>query len=662
MCGLAGMLGRSVPDAVLRAMAGSLHHRGPDDGGIWSDPEAGVGFAHRRLAIVDLSPLGHQPMTSGDGRWVIAYNGEVYNHLDLRRQLGGDAPAWRGHSDTETLIECIARWGLQTTLQRAVGMFAIALWDRRERTLSLARDRFGEKPLYYGWAGGDFVFGSELRALRRHPRFDNPVSREALTALVARSCIASPLSIYRRVFKLVPGTILTVAPDAWSIPRDTAPVVGTRNDGITLERYWDYRQVVVDGLADPIEDDEAALLALEDALTAAIAGQAVADVPVGAFLSGGIDSSTIVALYQKLWPGKVKTFTIGFETAAYDEAPFAKAFAQHLGTEHHEQLVTARDVQDVIPLLPDIYDEPFADSSQIPTYLVSKLAREKVTVALSGDGGDELFAGYNRHVELPRLWSKVQRLPAPLRRGFGKSMAAVPPAAWNHASAILPSGRRPAFFGAKVHKVFHTLGSAHDFSDFTATFLDEWSGHGRPVIDSDPGTSRLTEDFGAAAPDVVRMMYQDATDYLPNDVLTKVDRAAMAVSLETRVPFLDHRVAAAAARIPVAQKIQGGQGKAILRKLLFRHVPAAMFERPKQGFAVPVGEWLRGPLRDWAESLLDERRLREQGYFDAAVVRRRWRSHVSGGPDATASLWAVLMFQAWLERQSSGARELEDVA
>lgn len=658
MCGLAGMLGRAAPDEVLSAMAGSLHHRGPDDGGIWSDPEAGIGFAHRRLSIVDLSPLGHQPMASSDGRWMIAYNGEVYNHLDLRRQLGADAPVWRGHSDTETLIECIAHWGLETTLQRSVGMFAVALWDRRERTLSLARDRFGEKPLYYGWAGSDFVFGSELRALRQHPRFDNPVSRAALGALVARSCIGSPLSIYERIFKLVPGTILTVAPDAWRTARDVAPAVGSRTDGITLERYWDYRQVVIDGLADPIADEEAALKALEAALTDAIAGQAVADVPVGAFLSGGIDSSMVVALYQKLKPGKVKTFTIGFDAAAYDEAPFARAFAQHLGTEHHEQLVTARDVQDVIPQLPDIYDEPFADSSQIPTYLVSKLAREKVTVALSGDGGDELFAGYNRYFGTIRLWSQMQRVPAPLRRGFGRGMAAVPPAAWNGLSALLPSGRRPAFFGARVHKVFHTLGNARSLEDFTAMYLDEWSGHGSPVRG---GGNPVGTDMqlGAAAPDVVRMMYQDAIDYMPNDILTKVDRAAMAVSLETRVPFLDHRVAAVAARIPVAMKIQGGQGKAILRKLLFRQVPAAMFERPKQGFAVPVGEWLRGPLRDWAESLLDERRLREEGYFDAAVVRRRWESHASGGPDATASLWAILMFQAWLDRQQAEMRTLE---
>lgn len=665
MCGLAGLLssGAPAPD-LLRRMAGSIAHRGPDDEGIWLDEAAGIGLAHRRLSIVDLSPMGHQPMASADDRFVLAYNGEIYNHLAIRAALETkEAIAWRGHSDTETLVEAIARWGLKKTLEQAVGMFALALWDKRDRTLMLARDRFGEKPLYYGWAGGDFLFGSELKALRCHPRFDSEVDRRALRLLAARAYIPAPFSIYEAVFKLEPGTILTATPDAPG-SRSTRPIAeGESRGGLSLERYWSYRDAVVEGLADPIRDEGEALERLEAALAEAIAGQAVADVPVGAFLSGGIDSSTVAALYQAHSPGRVKTFSIGFEEAGFDETAYAKAVAAHLGTEHHERYVSAEQARQVIPSLPAMYDEPFADSSQIPTHLVSAMARELVTVALSGDGGDELFGGYNRYIAITRLWSRLKRLPRPLRHAMGGSLGSVPPGVWNGAAALLPSGRRPAFFGTRVQKLFRRMRDADSINELMTTFLDEWEADRSPVLPHGqlPPEGMLDMDLGPGAPDVVRMMYCDAVSYLPDDILCKVDRAAMAVSLETRIPFLDHRVAELAARIPLAMKIEGGSGKSILRKLLYKHVPAQLFDRPKAGFAIPVGEWLKGPLRPWAEDLLSGRALARDGYFDADAVRQRWAAHLAGEKDSTQALWTVLMFQAWLSENRGASPGRSDV-
>ncbi|PSJ41732.1 asparagine synthase (glutamine-hydrolyzing) [Allosphingosinicella deserti] len=661
MCGLAGILGTGGRSPqLLEGMGGAIAHRGPDDQGLWQDEEAGIGLAHRRLSIVDLSPMGHQPMASADGQWVIAYNGEIYNHMRLRAELDQVRPiAWRGHSDTETLIEAIATWGLHDTLVRAVGMFAIALWDRRTRTLQLARDRFGEKPLYYGWVGSDFVFGSELKAIRKHPGFNNPIDRNALRLLGARAYIPAPFSIYEHLYKLEPGCILTVANGA-AAHRPSAPPVEGESGGISLTRYWSYRRKVLDGLADPIESSEEALERLEATLADAVAGQAVADVPVGAFLSGGIDSSTIVALYQKHAPGRVKTFSIGFEDAGFDEAVYAKSVARHFGTEHHERYVSAHEAQEVIPLLPRMYDEPFADSSQIPTHLVSRLAREHVTVSLSGDGGDELFGGYNRYIATSRLWSKLKRLPRPVRGAIGAALATVPPSGWNGLAALLPSGRRPAFFGTKVHKLFGTMRDCASLEDLVDTFLDEWAGKASPVLPHGPlpALGRYDMTLAADSPDVTRMMYADAVSYLPDDILCKVDRAGMAVSLESRIPFLDHRVAELAARIPLSMKIEGGSGKQILKRLLYKHAPQEMFDRPKAGFAVPVGEWLKGPMRPWAESLLDPRVLRDGGHFDPAMVQQRWRSHLAGEKDSTQALWTVLMFQSWLtDAQSADEAE-----
>ena len=654
MCGIAGVLsGKPVDEGLLRAMAGSIAHRGPDDEGVWSDPAAGVGLAARRLAIIDLSPHGHQPMASADGRLTISYNGEIYNHASLRRELEqvGAAPdgGWRGHSDTETLLQAIATWGLEAALAEAVGMFAFALWDAKARTLRLVRDRFGEKPLYYGWVGRDFVFASELKAIRAHPDFAAEIDRQSLAEYAAKTYIPAPRSIYRGVFKQPPGTILTVtAPDGLAA-RSEPPVEGCAERGLRLDRYWSYREVVERGLADPIADRREALEALEGALGEAVRGQSMADVPVGAFLSGGIDSSTIVAFYQKHNARPVRTFSIGFEEAGYNEANDARAVATHLKTEHHEHIVTVAEARDVIPLLPAMYDEPFADSSQIPTYLVSRFARGEVTVALTGDGGDELFGGYNRHVLAPGLWNRIGKVPRPLRALGGRALGAVPASVWTRA-------RGHPQFGAKVQKGLRIVGAARGFDDVYASFLDEWRLEDSPVAGAD---SVAVPNLDVPGGDSVRAMHADAVGYLPDDILCKVDRASMAVSLETRVPFLDHRVAELAARIPIAMKMRGGTGKLILRDLLGRHVPRALFERPKAGFAVPVGDWIKGPLRPWAEELLDSARLSGDGWFDADIVRRRWRQHLSGERDSAPAIWAVLMFQAWKASQASSGGPAE---
>ena len=654
MCGIAGLISaRRVDPQLLKRMGDAVAHRGPDDAGTWTDPEAGVGLAHRRLSIVDLSPQGHQPMHSADGRFVLNYNGEIYNHGELRRELEerGQGPegGWRGHSDTETLLQAIAAWGLEAAVGRAVGMFAFALWDRKQRVLHLARDRFGEKPLYYGWAGGDFLFGSELKSLRLHPAFDDAIDRDALGLYTARTYVPAPRSIYRGIFKLEPASILSLTLEAAGRPLGEPPRDGER-DGVKLIRYWSYRDVLRRGLAEPIASEAEALDELDRALGQAVTGQSVADVPVGAFLSGGIDSSTVCAIYQRHSSRKIRTFSIAFEQAAFNEADFAREVAAHLQTVHSEHLVTVREARDVIPLLPGIYDEPFADSSQIPTFLVSRYAREEVKVALTGDGGDELFAGYNRHFQAPRLWQQLRRVPRPLRAVAGASLGLVPQRLWQQAAGMLPARHR--HLGAKANKALRLASCAQTFDDVYAAFLDEWSGEPSPIIGFRAQANALDLDLGDGAPDALRIMYCDAVSYLPDDILCKVDRASMAVSLETRVPFLDHRVAEVAARIPLAMKVHGPTGKHILRQLLYRHVPEQLFDRPKAGFAVPVGEWIKGPLRDWAEELLDPARMATEGWFDAGVVRQRWADHLSGRRDSTPALWAVLMFQAWLDNQS----------
>ncbi len=645
MCGIAGFLdpglrwGSENIDKLAEAMASTIAHRGPDDCGSWVDRHAGVAFGHRRLAIVDVSPAGHQPMSSFNDRFVTVFNGEIYNHRELRRELG--ERAWRGHSDTETLLAAIECWGLRKTLVRSVGMFALAVWDRQERALTLARDRMGEKPLYYGWQHGAFLFGSELKALRAHPACGSEIDRDALALFMRHQYIPAPYSIYRGIRKLTPGTMLTLGP--------AHAGAGLLPDP---EAYWSLRETVAEATASPFEGDDAEAIAeLRRRLTEAIGLQQLADVPLGAFLSGGFDSSLVVALMQAQSSRPVKTFTIGFHEQRYNEAHHAKAVANHLGTDHAEMYVTARQAQEVIPGLPRFYDEPFADSSQIPTYLISRLARQHVTVALSGDGGDELFGGYTRYGNAGRLWRRMQALPPRLRDTIARGLTAVEPdvlTGWL-APLLAAMGRGTSVpAGERVSALAAALRCRHDV-DFYRLMISHW----RSPLGVVPGAREVPTVFAGAPawPALTsfeeRLMYADALTYLPDDILAKVDRAAMAESLETRVPFLDHRVVELAWRLPLSMKMRDGEGKWIVRQLLYTHVPKPLVDRPKKGLGVPVGEWLRGPLREWAESLLSVDRLEDGGLLCPGPIRARWQQHRSGRYDWSDSLWAVLAFQAW---------------
>lgn len=655
MCGIAGLLS-SDPTCFgdVHAMTDALRHRGPDDGDAWIDPAAGVAFGHRRLAVIDLSQAGHQPMHSACGRYVIVFNGEIYNNLELRAALEarGGVCAWRGHSDTETLLTCVVTWGVRATLERLVGMFAFGLFDRKERRLHLARDRFGEKPLYYGWTKKAFVFGSELSALRRAPGFDNPIDRDVVALYLQFCYVPAPYAIYQNIYKLEPGCVLSMTLADASVPFSTAPFAPcTRSGGFQIERYWSLPDIARRGLADPIMSEGEAVEQLESALANAVRRQCISDVPLGAFLSGGIDSSTIVALMQAQATQPVRTFTIGFHDAAFNEAEHAKAVAKHLGTDHTEMYVTPREAQEVIPQLPQLYSEPFADASQIPTHLVAQIARQHVTVALSGDAGDELFAGYNRYFWGRRIWSRLSWMPLVARRRLGAAIQKIPVGAWDAIGVKMPGPSRVARLGEKAHKLAHRLRTVQDLDGLYRSLVMQWPFGDAVVLGARTLPTLL--DSPALVRDVPeaenRMMLWDALTYLPDDILQKVDRAAMGVSLETRVPFLDPRVAELAWRIPLHMKIRHGKGKWVLRQVLYKHVPRELIERPKAGFGVPIHQWLRGPLRDWAENLLDEVRLRQDGFFDVELVRDSWARHVNGTHDETAKLWAVLMFQAWLQ-------------
>jgi asparagine synthase (glutamine-hydrolysing) len=641
MCGLAGFAGFKAlgqePEIVAREMADAIRHRGPDDQGTWIDVEAEIALAHRRLSIVDLSPAGHQPMPSASGRHVIVFNGEIYNHRELRARLEqeGRGIQWRGSSDTEVLLEAAAAWGLGRALELSVGMFALALFDRETRRLSLARDRLGEKPLYYGHAGGSFLFGSELKALARHPGWIGELDRDAVAMFMETGNVPAPYSIYLGIKKLLPGTILTV---------------DLTTGAETSETYWDVHAIASAGLAHPFQGTaEEAVERTEALLKASIAGQMIADVPLGAFLSGGIDSSTVVALMQSQSARPVRTFSIGFHVEGYDEAQHAKAVAKQLGTEHTELYVSEADAIEVIPRLPDIYCEPFADPSQIPTFLLSKLAREHVTVSLSGDGGDELFGGYSRHTFARSYWPTLRRFPRAARHGIASTVARVSPATWDKAMnpllAMLPKAKRPPRFGEQLHKAASIAGSDDDEALYRA-LTTRWPADARPV----PAARDVPRGGLLGSGDTLRnMMFRDLIGYLPDDVLAKVDRAAMAVSLETRVPMLDHRLVEFSWSLPDSVLSRGGRSKWPLRHLLSKYVPRPLIDRPKSGFAVPIGTWLRGRLRDWAEGLLAPARLERDGLLDADLVRRMWDDHLSGRKNAQYALWNALMLNAWLD-------------
>lgn len=669
MCGLSGFL---LVKPLLQAqslktnvefMTRQLKHRGPDDLGHWFDSSAGIALGHARLAIIDLSSAGHQPMVSNSGRYMLVFNGEIYNHLEIRKQLEeqGHSFPWKGHSDTETLLAGLEAWGLEATLRSTVGMFSIALWDKQKRELSLMRDRFGEKPLYYGWVGQAseraFVFGSELKALRAYPGFKFEVCPEALGEYLSFMYVPAPRTIHPEIFKLPPGCLLTVngAPPANSPGQAIGE--GSCHGNLSIKSWWSFKDLVRTSSQSQIECEHQALQMLEDALSKAVRSQSLADVPLGAFLSGGVDSSTIVAMMQAQSDRPVKTFTIGFDEVGFDESPHASAVAKHLGTEHYEMRVSAQMAREVIPNLSWIYDEPFADSSQIPTQLVCQAARQHVIVALSGDAGDELFGGYNRYVWGPRIWSKFKNLPFHVRQSLLSCVSVLPSSVFRGLGNAFGVTRPEE----KAEKLWFALNQAKSLEDVYWNLVR--ANHTPEMLAAELGkanfTQKLKDTLLQNSPielqnsAELKMMYMDTMTYLPDDILCKVDRAAMSTSLETRVPFLNHHLVELAWRLPSELKIRGGEGKWALRQVLYKYVPRDLIERPKSGFSVPIGQWLRGPLKEWAEELLNEGRLRGEGYFRPESVRSLWQQHLSGSRDNTHKLWTVLMFQAWLSRQVS---------
>ncbi|MEC4812919.1 MAG: asparagine synthase (glutamine-hydrolyzing) [Scytonema sp. PMC 1069.18] len=648
MCGITGFFdicGQIATErigSVVEQMSSALHHRGPDDSGIWVDGESGIGLGHKRLAVIDISPEGHQPMISADGRYVIVFNGEIYNFLELRRQLENLGHHFRGHSDTEVMLASFSQWGVNKAVKLFNGMFAFALWDVNERVLHLGRDRLGEKPLYYGWLGNTFVFASELKALKAHPDFHPEINRDALALFLRHNYIPAPYSIYKGIYKLPPATLL-----CWNGQTAHPQPVP----------YWFAKEVAPSGVTHPFTGSESeAVEQLEALLKDAVAIRTIADVPLGAFLSGGIDSSTIVALMQAQSSQSVKTFSIGFYEDKYNEAQHALAVARYLGTDHKEFYVTPQDALTVIPKLPSLYDEPFSDPSQIPTFLVSQLARQYVTVSLTGDAGDELFGGYKRYWLCRSIWQKVGWMPQIIRHIAAHALSGISSRTWDLGfvtfGAVLPAKlRQQGSYGDKLHTLSEILAAPNSEAMY-ADFISHWKKPEQVVLGcSEPLTTLCDRQSWLKLPDFSqRMMYQDMVSYLPDDILVKVDRSSMGVSLEGRIPLLDHRVVEFAWRLPLSMKIRNGQGKWLLRQVLYKYVPQKLIERPKMGFSVPLDSWLRGSLREWTEDLLNESRLHQQGFLNPQPIRQKWTEHLTGDRNWQYHLWNVLMFQAWLDK------------
>lgn len=649
MCGIAGIINKnflynSDLESPIRKMCASLIHRGPENSGFWIDNDRGVALGHQRLSILELSNAGNQPMQSFNSRFVISFNGEIYNHLEIRKKLESEITKgfkWVGLSDTETLLRAFEVWDVKKTLKICSGMFSIALWDKQKKKLTLARDRFGEKPLYFGWINEDFVFASEIKALKTYPNFNNQICKNALSDYLRFNYVPSPKSIYEKIYKLKPGTFIEFDESVDNFKK------------IKFNSFWSLENVIKDGQKNLMSETEM-LNELEKRLSNSVKSQMLSDVPLGAFLSGGIDSSLIVSLMQQEKTTPIKTFTVGFEDSQFDESKYAKAVSNHLGTDHSEIFVSDKESQDAISLLPEIYDEPFADSSQIPTYLICKAAKQEVTVALSGDGGDEIFGGYNRYTWCPRIWNKVTFLPYSLRIKFAKFTLTL-----SERSIDKILNRFVDRAGFKIHKISRALDDAESLEDFMTNMTTEWK-HQKGLILNTSNNSynyislheqRIKEANLNFEDSVSRMMYIDSVTYLQDDILCKLDRAAMSNSLETRVPFLDEKVVDFAWKIPMNTKIKGNIGKWPLRKILEKYVPEKLIDRPKAGFSIPIGCWLRGPLKDWAENLLSEKRLDQEGNFSSKIIRNTWNQHLSGSQDYSSRLWGILMFQAWYEKQ-----------
>ncbi len=644
MCGIAGFFdpGKKTkdPSSVLKEMTDAITHRGPDDSGYFTDRESGIALGHRRLSILDLSPLGHQPMFSHSGRFVIVYNGEVYNYQEIKKGLEEEGITFKSTTDTEVILEAVEHYGIDKALPMFNGMFAFSLYDKKEGIIYLVRDRVGIKPLYWGINNGILFFASELKAFRRHPLFTASLNIDAIALYLRHNYIPTPYSIYKGVYKLPPGHYLIV--DKGLNVRDNT--------------YWDFRKVAISGFSHPFELSETELIErLDDLLTKSVKLRMISDVPLGAFLSGGIDSSTIVALMQKVSNIPQKTFTIGFSEGEYNEARYAADIAKHLGTEHTELYVTPKDAQDVIPKLPDMYDEPFSDSSQIPTHLVSALTRRYVTVSLSGDGGDELFGGYNRYFWLKDIWERVKKIPKPMRKSLSALIRLFPHEFYNKTFPIffrfLPQKYRFRLPGDKLYKLSEILDK--NSPDEMYRMLISHEKYPERIVKNayEPETILLDKDIKREIPDyVARMMFFDFLTYLPDDILTKVDRASMWVSLEARVPILDHNIVEFAWKVPLEYKIRDGKGKYLLREVLSRYVPRELFERPKTGFGIPIDYWLRGPLKEWAGDLLSEEMIKKYGILEYRPIERMFREHISGRRDWHYYLWDVLMLQSWLNR------------